>query len=120
MTFFQKKGFPNGSSDKSWLAMQDTQETAGLIMGREDGLDKEMVTHSSILAGKIPQRIMMGYSPRGHRVEHGWVTKHNTQKGKVILLRWKDNRLIYMVTTADNTSTHLHLQERKTGGLAIR
>ena len=35
--------------------MQETQEMVGLIMGWEDTLDKEMVTHSSILAGKIPQ-----------------------------------------------------------------
>ena len=27
----------------------------GLIMGQEDTLDKEMVTHSSIIAEKIPQ-----------------------------------------------------------------
>ena len=31
--------------------------------GREDPLEKEMATHSSILAWRIPQRSLAGYSP---------------------------------------------------------
>ena len=44
----------------------------GLIMGREDTLDKEMVTHSSIIAGKIPQTEDHDglQSMRSQRVEH--------------------------------------------------
>ena len=34
-------------------------------LGREDPLEKEMATHSSILAWEIPW---------GHRVRHNWVT----------------------------------------------
>ena len=45
------KGFPGGSEVKAsaWNA-GDT----GSIPGREDPLEKEMATHSSILAWKIP------------------------------------------------------------------
>ena len=35
-------------------AKQETQETWGQSLGQEDILEKEMVTHSSILAWKIP------------------------------------------------------------------
>ena len=39
------------------------QETWVRSLGREDPLEKEMVTHSSVLAW----RSLVGYSPRGHR-----------------------------------------------------
>ena len=32
-------------------------------LGREDPMQKEMVTHSSILAWEIPQRSLAGYRP---------------------------------------------------------
>ena len=36
-------------------------------LGQEDALEKEMATHSSILAGKShAQRSLVGYSPWGH------------------------------------------------------
>ena len=34
-------------------------------LGQEDPLEKEMVTHSSILAWRIPWRNLVGYSTRG-------------------------------------------------------
>ena len=40
---------------KSLPAMQETQETQVRSLGREDPLEKEMTTHSSILAWKIPR-----------------------------------------------------------------
>ena len=48
----------------------------GLIPGLEDALEKEMATHSSILAWRISwQRSLLGYSPWGHkRVGHNLVT----------------------------------------------
>ena len=48
---------------------------------REDPLEKEMATHSSILAGKFHgQRSMAGYSPWGHkRVGHDLKTKKEQQ-----------------------------------------
>ena len=44
-------GFPDGSAVKNLPAMQETQIRS---LGREDLLEKEMATHSNILAGKIP------------------------------------------------------------------
>jgi len=44
-------GFPRGSIIKNLLANQETQVQS---LGREDPLKKEMATHSSIVAWKIP------------------------------------------------------------------
>ena len=56
------------------LVMHKTQVPS---LGWEDALEKEMATHSSTLAWKIPWTEEPGcYSPKGHRVRHYWVTKH--------------------------------------------
>ena len=40
----------------------------GLIPGQEDALEKEIATHSSILAWEIPwTEDLVGYSPWGHK-----------------------------------------------------
>ena len=62
------------------------QETWVQCLGREDPLEKEMVTHSSILAWEIHgQRGLAGYSPWGcNRVEQNLSTKqqqYNTYVG---------------------------------------
>ena len=51
---------------KNLLAMQELQETQVQSLGREDPLEKGMVTHSSILAWRIPWTEEPGalYSPR--------------------------------------------------------
>ena len=43
--------FPGGLMVKNLLAMQETWVQS---LGREDPLEKEMVTHSNILAWRIP------------------------------------------------------------------
>ena len=44
------------------------QETRAQTLGWEDTLEKEMATHSSILAWETHgQRSLMGYSPRYHK-----------------------------------------------------
>ena len=44
------------------------QETCVRSLGQEDPLEKEMATHSSILAWKIPwMEEPGGYSPQGHK-----------------------------------------------------
>ena len=43
------------------------RETWVQSLGWEDPLEKEMATHSSTLAWKIPWRILVGYSPRGRK-----------------------------------------------------
>ena len=45
-------GFPSGS--RICLPTQETQETQIQSLGQEDPLEKEMATHSSILAWRIP------------------------------------------------------------------
>ena len=53
------------------------QEKQVQYLGREDAPEKEMVTHSSILAWESHgQRSLVGYSPCGcKRVRHDLVTK---------------------------------------------
>ena len=46
-------GFPSGSTVKNLPTIQETQEAWVESLGREDPLEEEMATHSSILAGKI-------------------------------------------------------------------
>ena len=57
------------------------QETWVQPLGQEDSLEKEMATHSSILAWKIPwtEEHVVGYSPWGGKTAgHDLVTKqHN-------------------------------------------
>ena len=43
------------------------QETWARSLGQEDPLEKGMATHSSILAWRIPQRSLVGYSLRGRK-----------------------------------------------------
>ena len=42
-------------------------ETRVQSLRHEDALEKGMATHSSILAWRIPQRSLVGYSPRGYK-----------------------------------------------------
>ena len=48
------------------------QGTWVLLLGWEDPLEKGMVTHSSILAWRIPctERSLMGYGPKGGKESH--------------------------------------------------
>ena len=48
-----KGGFPGGSVVKNLPAVQETQVTRVGSLGQEDALEKEMATHSSILAWRI-------------------------------------------------------------------
>ena len=47
----EEKGFPGGSVVKNPPAMQEIRI---LSLGQKDPLEKEMATHSSIIAWKIP------------------------------------------------------------------
>ena len=46
-------GFPGSAEVKNQLSMVETQEKWVQSLGREDPLEREMATHSSILAWKI-------------------------------------------------------------------
>ena len=67
-------GFPDGSVVKNPLAMQ---ETGVRSLGREDPLEKEMATHSSISAWEIPWSEELGVATAHEvaRVGHDLVTK---------------------------------------------
>ena len=43
------------------------QETWVQCQGREDPLEKGKATHSGILARRISERSLLGYSPRDHK-----------------------------------------------------
>ena len=58
-------GFPGGSVVKNLLLMQEIWVGT---LGQEDALEKEMATHSSILAWRIPwTEEPDGLSPGGHK-----------------------------------------------------
>ena len=50
----ETEGVPGDSVVKNQPAMQEPQETWVRSLGQEDPLEKEMATHSSILAWRIP------------------------------------------------------------------
>ena len=53
---------------KNLSAIQEIQETWVRSLGWEDPLEKEMATHSSIFAWRIPwTEEPVGYSPWGHK-----------------------------------------------------
>ena len=57
--------FPGGSMVKHPPVKPEKRVQS---LGWEDPLEKEMATHSSILAGKFPgQWSLEGYNPRGHK-----------------------------------------------------
>ena len=66
------------SGKKNLSAMQETQEMWVWSLGLEDPLEKEMATHSSILAWKIPWMEETGELQYVglQRVRHDWATKH--------------------------------------------
>ena len=63
--------FLGGSVVKNLPVMQETQVQP---LGQEDPLEKEMATHSSILAWRTQWTEEPGGS---QRVRHNWVTKHS-------------------------------------------
>ena len=55
----------------------ETQETCVQSLGQEDSPEKEMATHCSILAWKIPWTESGGLQSMGsQRVQHDLATKH--------------------------------------------
>ena len=69
--------FLGGSVVKICLSVLETQETWVGFQGREDPLEEEMATHSSILAWEIPWTEGTGGLPSlgSQRVRHDLATK---------------------------------------------
>ena len=54
-----------------WLSGKESACQPSQSLGQEDSLEKEMATHSNILASRIDgQRSLVGYGPWGGRVGH--------------------------------------------------
>ena len=68
------QGLPGGSLVKNLPPMQEMQETKFWSLGWEDPLEKEMATHSSILAWEIPRTEETGglQSMGSPRIGHDW------------------------------------------------
>ena len=68
------------------------QETQVRPLGREGPLEKEMATHSSILAWKIPWTEEPGglQFMGSQRVRHDWMTEHTQSNRPGVLIR-KEN-----------------------------
>ena len=69
--------------ERTCLPMQETQETQVRSLDWEDSLKKEIATHSSILAWRIPWREEPGVLQfmRSQRVRHYWSNRANTHLG---------------------------------------
>ena len=64
----QKKGEKASLVTQTVKNLPDTQETQVQSLGREDPLQKEMATHSRILAGESHgQRSLVGHSSSSHK-----------------------------------------------------
>ena len=104
-------GFPSDSVVKNPPVMQETHVQ---FLGQEDPLEKEMATHSSILAWRIPWTEEPGglhFIGSSQRVRHDWATNTFT----LSLFLWKGKRLfsIFLWETREIwilllMLTHLH------------
>ena len=79
-----KQGFSGDSAVRNLPARQETQETWVCSLGREDPLEEEMATHSSILTWKIPgTEEATGLESMGlQRVRYDEATMHTSTGGK--------------------------------------
>ena len=80
------------------------QETWVRSLGQEDPLEKEMATHSSILAWKIPWTEKPGrlQSVGSQRVRHDWVTSLSLSWGQGVVLNLF-HVLLLKLTEVDST-----------------
>ena len=94
---------------KSLPAMQETRVPS---LDWEDPLEKEMATHSCILAWKIPwMRSLVGYSPRDRKESD--TTERLHFRAKLILIRLRKvsmHTAIPEVTIHTHTHTHTHTE----------
>ena len=67
------------------LPMQEMQEMQVQCLGQEDTLEKEMTTHSSILASHIPWKEEPGglQSVGSQRVTHDLAAEHTHRHGRI-------------------------------------
>ena len=83
-------GFPGGSTVKNLPALQETRVGS---LNREDPLEKEMASHSSILVWRIPWTEEPGYSPWGRKESDTTERLSNTHNNIFHYRLLKDNRV---------------------------
>ena len=77
----KERGFPGSSVVKNQPANQETEVWS---LAQEDTPEKEMATHSSILAWKISWTELVGYQPWGRKsVRHSLANKQQWKKHKI-------------------------------------
>ena len=79
------------------LPGQKTQETQVQSLSWEDPLEKEMATHSSILAWKIPwteKADRLQQSMGSQRIRHGWAIEHTHTYMYSIPISWMNIKAI--------------------------
>ena len=108
---FTWNDFPGGSDVKRLPTMQETQVQS---LGREDLLEKEMATHSSTLAWKIPWMEEPGgpQSKGLQRVGHDWVTSlHFTWNVPLVSLIFLKRSLVFSILLFSSISLHWSLRK---------
>jgi len=91
--------------------MQEMQEMRVRSLGQEDPLEKEMTTHSSILAWEIPwTEEPGGLRSMGHwRVGHNWICTHILGRFRLIHGETQQSRF-RLNSDPDSNSLHLDFQ----------
>ena len=83
------QGFSDDELVKNPPGRQEMEETGVWSLGQEDTLEKEMASHSSILAWKIPRtEEPSGLQPMGsQRVRHAWTHTHTHNLQVLFILK---------------------------------
>ena len=93
-------GFPGGSVVKNPPANAGDEETGVQSLGQKDPLEKEMATHSGILAWEIPWTEETGrvQPTQSQRVRRDWALtglKNDMMAGELdLLLKWRLEKLL--------------------------
>ena len=87
------KSFSCVSAVKNPPAMQETWVWSS---GQEDPLEKEMATHSRILAWRIPRTENTGGPWGWKRSRQDWGTKQQAWKKEVQVYKEEVNRMLYV------------------------
>ena len=82
MIIKERMGFPGGSEVKNLPTNAEGKDTRVQSLGKEDPLEEEMTTHSSILAWKSPWTKKPGVlqSMGSQRVGHNWAHAHTIKE----------------------------------------
>ena len=99
--FHWNTGFPGGSDIKNLPAIQETRVPS---LGREDPLEKDVVTHSGILAWRIPWAEECG-RPQSMRVTRSWtrLKRPSTHTCMAVFALWMQRWLVAAQTVWPQT-----------------